>query len=268
MKRNWLYVLILIVFFTLAGCGQSNSPDVSTKDHTPSERQTNEKSETTRNLSDDKAYKVIRSTLLKLDSITSKLQQRHPEWFNIAIENADEESYTDEFYNASEVFQQELKPILTRQALDKFGDGLLITYFCSCDAYSYWTVHDLKTRLMIKEQTADTFVATSLTLGNELSNIGFTNEWHFKKDDGTWKLDDYVYVSSDDQPLQLTFEDVEDYFHNEETNKSMVTLVDEVESDGASFIVVENDNNYIQAFNVDTGELNHDITLGYMESEE
>lgn len=280
MNKKWIYALILIGFIILAGCDQTSSPPVSPEDQPKTNNDSTNEDNINKNnddseddtsfqqLDEEEAYKIVRSTLLKFSSTISKLQKRHLNWFIISGENAEKETYTEEFLEASAALQQALKPLLTDEALDTFGDGFLITYFCECDAYFTWSVYDLKAQFMVTEQTADTFVATSITLGNELYNEGFTSEWHFKKDKGQWKLDDYVYVSTDEELLALTFEDIDAAFFDDEAKQSTITFVDEVERDGSSFIVIKTDHDYIQAYDTETGALNHDIMLDYMESEE
>lgn len=146
----------------------------------------------------DEIRDIIDKTLREMNSKVDDIIDTHSEWvekFRLLHEGNKE--YPDEFYEAVNVFKNALDSVMTDRALNEFTEGLILQSFCECDVYHRWSEEDTKNNFQVKEQTENEFVATSKIDGTEMFPDSWTFEWHFKKEDGRWKIEDVKRIDID-----------------------------------------------------------------------
>ncbi|MDN4494753.1 S-layer homology domain-containing protein [Ureibacillus aquaedulcis] len=106
-----------------------------------------------------------------------------------------------------------LRPELLNYASEDFTDGFLKTvkdeFFCSCDMPPY-PQENLDIQFTLHENTGDRFVASSIELDNMISS-GSTIYYTVVKENGKWVMDHYKWVSVEEEPVNLSWEEIKPY---------------------------------------------------------
>ncbi|WP_052130099.1 S-layer homology domain-containing protein [Ureibacillus sinduriensis] len=106
-----------------------------------------------------------------------------------------------------------LRPQLLNYASKDFTDGFLKLvkdeFFCSCDMPPYPS-ENLNIQFTLHEVANDRFVASSVELDNMISS-GSTVYYTVVKEDGKWVMDQYRWVSIEEEPVELAWEEIKDY---------------------------------------------------------
>src|SRR5699024_3419103 len=130
-------------------------------------------------------------------------------------------------------------------------------YTCYCDNYFIYEPKDTKVRFEVTENTNDMFKAETMTLDDGYGT-GWTNKWTFKKEDDEWKLSNYDYVLPDEEPLPLTYEDLEDAYDDPETEGSeTIKCIEYIGIEDIPHLVIQRENNDIEIYNTNTGVMNY-----------
>ncbi|MEH7248031.1 hypothetical protein V7114_14735 [Neobacillus niacini] len=107
-----------------------------------------------------------------------------------------------------------LRPELIKFASKSLTDGelkeLSQEYYCQCDAPFFPSV-EYDVRFTIHENTNKKMVTSSIDIMNDLGNGGNTVYFTVIQENGKWVLDDWDYVDSNQEPLQLTWNEIETY---------------------------------------------------------
>lgn len=106
-----------------------------------------------------------------------------------------------------------LRPQLLNYASKDFTDGFLKLvkdeFFCSCDMPPYPT-QNLNIQFTLHEAMSDRFVASSVELDNMISS-GSTIYYTVVKEDGKWVMDQYKWVSIEEEPVNLSWDEIKAY---------------------------------------------------------
>ncbi|MDR7079498.1 hypothetical protein J2Y03_004556 [Neobacillus niacini] len=118
-----------------------------------------------------------------------------------------------------------LRPELIKFASKSLTDGelkeLSQEYYCQCDAPFFPSV-EYDVRFTIHENTIKKMVASSIDIMNDLGNGGNTVYFTVIQENGKWVLDDWEYVDSNQEPLQLTWKEIETYEKQFDINVKLV----------------------------------------------
>src|SRR5699024_2113820 len=135
--------------------------------------------------------------------------------------------------------------------------ALIKVYSCYCDNYFIYEPKDTKVSFEVTEKTDDMFKAETMTLDDGYGT-GWTNKWTFKKEDDEWKLSNYDYVLPDEEPLQLTYEDLEDAYDDPETEGSeAIKFLEYIDIEDIPHLVIQRENKDIEIYNTNTGVMNY-----------
>ena len=118
-----------------------------------------------------------------------------------------------------------LRPELIKFASKSLTDGelkeLSQEYYCQCDAPFFPSV-EYDVRFTIHENTNKKMVASSIDIMNDLGNGGNTVYFTVIQENGKWVLDDWEYVDSNQEPLQLTWKEIETYEKQFDSNVKLL----------------------------------------------
>src|SRR5690625_166904 len=133
---------------------------------------------------------IINKTISDINEQSEIIVDSHPEWLEeFRFLHEGDREYPDEFYDAVELFYEKLSPFMTERALDEYGEGLVLMNFCQCGGYHRWSEHDTENNFEVYKQTKNEFIATSDVQGTDFSPQSLSLRWHFKRDNGKWKLE-------------------------------------------------------------------------------
>src|SRR5699024_12203524 len=123
---------------------------------------------------------------------------------------------------------------------------------CECDAQLPFYATDLLTRFDVKEHTNDSIIVESITLGDGVLHGTSPGRWFLKREDNTWKLDDYEYIdyNYETHDFQITFEDIEDsfYVYDNKDEKIPVEFVEYYEENGIQYLVISYPEKYLNEY--------------------
>ncbi|MBP1971359.1 flagellar biosynthesis GTPase FlhF [Virgibacillus natechei] len=261
LKKSNLLLLFLLVLL-LSACNEDVDANEAQNENQDEESTHEEQEEETAELEVEEVQQIMEENVKEIHRIMSQIHdENYLEWtqqeWSMDIENEGEE-----FQAAFAIVRESLTELMTDNGLDQQVEHLLRSYFCGCDTYGVFMETDTQINIEIMDQSEDRFQATSMTLGSEaLIHHGWTNEWHFKMEGENWKLDEYHRIDPDEEPLDLTFDDLQNAFRDYETGEiKEMELVDETEIGGERFIIIKNESGFHSAYNVKDGSIN--MSLG------
>ena len=164
-------------------------------------------------LSEEEAKKVINDSLAGIIDTFKQLGEEH----NWSFENEPD-------FNI-------LRPELLKYASEEFTDSFLKAvkddFYCSCDMLPYPDT-DLDIRFTIHENTNNKLVASSIEFDNMISS-GSTVYYTIIKENGKWVIDQYKWVSPEEEPVTLTWDEIKAH---EENQGSKVELLNTTQFNG------------------------------------
>lgn len=281
MFKTYSNILLFIVLIGLVGCSNVNQTTNKDTEKEANDEQdtdvaavpdnTDRESSESGAAEDDTVYnqkrenleklqRIMEGTVKKIHKMMTKEQDTH-DWFMLEDEDPDE--FADELKR----IKYSLSAFITDDYLDKQARELLEVYTCYCDSYFVFDEKDTLAGFELTELTNDTFKAETITLDDGFYGVGWTNEWSFKKEDGAWKLDNFDYTFADDEPLQLTYKDIEHSYYNEETGKlEAINFVEYINVDDVQHLVIQRKSGDIEIYNTETGVMNFTAMEEYARS--
>lgn len=245
-----MMVFSISFILIMAACGDEEAVEVS-------EVQADEKEETAL-LADNEIKAIIIDNLQQIDEVMDGIQEEYThEWQGATW--IDEPSVDQEKFDYAEnIVREKLAHLATPSYLDSVSHAYLIQYFNWLDSFMI-DEHSLDVRFQVLDQTEDQFVVQAIQLFHEqgYQSVG-TNVLTYVKQDGGWKAHYYEYVNTDDEYLNLTFEDLEEYY-----GPGKIEFVEEVTRGNETYIVTKQDDIY-EARNVRNSETDYEIADEYL----
>src|SRR5699024_9416180 len=174
------------------------------------------------------------------------------EWFNI-IDNtvvANEEAKQQISTN------QNIQEFVTEKGLEEMIIPYLSVYLRDTDRWGIITEEDIGVRFQVLEQTEKSFKASTIRLATFAEyDPSETVVLDYVQEDGNWKFNGFEKITTEEEPLNLTSEDLKYAFTDPETGKVIEgELVEETVIDGEDYIVMKYDD-YYEARNVKDSSL-------------
>lgn len=235
----WGIVLILV----LTGCNTSSDTteeERPAQEATPTIKEEPKKVETVEEVtpppedwSAAKARDVIENNYRLLSEI---LTVHQTEYFKKADFNASFKDIID-----MEQLKEELSVLGTPEWLDS-GDVefWMEAYVCECDAFGNLRPYPLDMRLQIENQVESFITISSIDLQNEMGYGGGT--WNITLDKKDGKFHAITYKQAEEFPLNLTAEEVIDYYHS--VFQTNLTFIEETVMEGSTFYVFKSEHSY------------------------
>lgn len=281
MKKKILALFVLILFIFLAACQneviQSQNKKETDHSEVEEEEQADAKDDLTKladeeqveeeedfeKLTDEEAQKIIQKNLKATHEIVKKLVQENQDWYTLNYEDIlSQEGQSEEVQEALTKVEKALAKVMTEKALENkaLTSEYLYAFTCQCDSFMLPMPADADVQFRMEDQTETTFTATSLIPHTEgpMEVTPGTYTWHFIKEDGVWKYDEITFVSADEEPFDLTFEDVKQIY----SYYSDIELLDEVEDGNDTYFIIKTDD-FILAVNKHDSRTNYELAEKY-----
>lgn len=257
MRKSITLFLFIIAAALLTACGGKEEPAREANDAEPKE------TEQAPELTDEEAKKIIIEGFRNIELEMEKLQEEHSQvWMQVDwLEPKDAEIYEE----GMEITRAALADYIAEPSLDDYVTTYLYAYFNFLDG-SGMSSKDIGVRFEVVEQTEDSLKASYLLLADEAEYVTPGKRIvQFIKEEESWKLSDDEFISAEEEPLELTFADLEDYYQLLAENYDMpgeLELIDEVENGEETFIVYAMDG-FVMARNVSDSSLNEELAAQY-----
>ncbi|WP_252502119.1 hypothetical protein [Sporosarcina sp. Marseille-Q4943] len=195
-------------------------------------------------LSTEEAQKVVEDLL---DSI-SEVFRKHGEQFEVT---SDMEA--DDYFGM-------IRPSLLDYASIEFTDGYL-----KGNASLFYFDYDVKVfpstsldvRFTLHEVAADRFIASSIEFGDGIVSYSATLYYTVVKEDGYWKMDEFKWVPSTEEHINVTADEV---LAHMKTYNPGVEIVKEVEYNGSKvYIISFGEGEMYYGLYADTADIGYDI---------
>ena len=261
LKSKYIAIILLILLIAfLSACKDEESLDAESETEIEEETEVEEEEEpepVVEELTTEEAQEIVQTTIDELMERFQEVAHNNPEIYGI-----DFDAETKAASDVIEFTSESLSDLATKKYVENFAPYYLEAFTCDCDAYELLHSSMAVIGFKIVNQDKNSFEATSKTIGNDMyPGPGATYSWYFKNEDDVWKIDDVSAISAEEEPLNLTFDELDNYFDNTE-------FVDEIDQDGDKYIVVKHvSNDSYQAYNVMTGALNYELTMSYREKD-
>src|SRR5690625_4794862 len=259
MKRYiWAFLITISIFsLTAGGSNESNAAE-------PEQAMEEKESEQT-GITADEAEKIVKGNLSDIDEVMAGIsrdvfeQGVFDDWFEI-IDNRREATETaiENVANNKNVMD-----LVTEQGFEDMIGKYLYVYMGQSDIWGIVRESDIVIRFQLLEQTENSFKVSTLRLATEAEyDPPETIVLDYVKEDEKWKLAGYQTISTEEEPFNLTFEDLQYSFTDYETGKVIEgEFVDEIEHDGENYLVIKY-GEYQMVRNV------KDSTFGYFDLED
>lgn len=227
MKRHWLLFILLIGTGLLFGCGTTSLSKVDSV-----EQQTNALSEAEVQGIIQGNFKAMREEMNQIyETYGAEWTDPVPEWVKSRGTSAD-------FAEPKAIGKEALSPYVSDSLIDQIVTEYLQAYFCECDDYYVFQETDAEVRLNILEQDEAYFKAEALHLYDYVYKNPGTFTYEFEKTDEDWKLLAVEFVSAEESPFDLTFEEIQYYTDVATDEVKEATFIDEIEVAGREYLVV------------------------------
>ncbi|RPF53319.1 hypothetical protein [Aquisalibacillus elongatus] len=202
-------------------------------------------------ISVDQARSIAERKLYFAINTMQNLQEEKQEWFGVEEES---EAYT----NAVEETKSELGENISSETIDQWAENYFQEFFIYNHLYRVLQPSDLNTRFDLKEFSDQHFVLAFIQLGDGAYKETTEYDVEFVKEDGEWKFKDYKHMPVD-EPLDLTFEDLQEAFVDVESLERIEgELVEEKTHEGEHYLVIDYEG-MTKAINTNTGFENFDL---------
>jgi len=220
-------------------------------------------------LQDEEVQKMMMYMFDEVLELTRKSADSRNDWIT---ENRDRAIHEE-----STKLQKALSKYIVRDFTYDLAAEFLEYLNCECDAQLPFYSTDLLTRFEVMEQTDDSILVESITLGDGVLHGTSYGRWFLKQEDNVWKLDDYEYINYDEtHDFKITFEDIENsfYVYDKKDEIIPVEFVEYFEANSVRYLVirypekylnVEYDNEPYRVINTFTASLEDSITREYNE---
>ncbi|GAB3055965.1 DUF3298 and DUF4163 domain-containing protein [Virgibacillus ainsalahensis] len=291
MKKYW-GLIVLIGMFLLAACGQAetvaldeeevkeevneesedtgetaNESEPEEEDDEPSttveadveEMTAAEEEPVFDEMSTEEVKDIMLDNFEELDQVMKDLHNDYyNEWFGAEwAENPDNDP--EGYEKAYGIVSERFSDLVTEEEMEDMVFRYIYAYFYDTHLSGKLDENQVNIRFEVLEQTEDSFTVSYITLGNGYPMFPGTSELQYEKVDGNWKFNGEEYTSPDEEPLNLTSDDFNDYKNGESVTAE---FVEEVEVDGETFIILKFGEVY-EARNVATSELNYELGKSY-----
>lgn len=259
-KRHGWLILIIAILFILSACNVAEEAGVEVKDELDTAKvKSASKEEATESLNVEEVQKIIEGKVLEMHSVMRQIIDDHDEeWFTKMQKWVLNEENEDEYFKVElDQVRAELSSVMTDQAFVQLAKDLLPFYFCDCGAYDTIREKDARIGVEIINQSANYFQATSLSIGDvAFREKGWTNKWGFKKDGADWKLDKHQYIQAEEEPLNLTFDDLDYAFKDYETDKiRKIEFVENIMFEDREHLIIQYEDGFYDAYDVKDGSV-------------
>ncbi|TFB22883.1 hypothetical protein E3U55_06490 [Filobacillus milosensis] len=196
-------------------------------------------------LSVDEAREIVENNLATSIGIMQQLQSQKQNWFGM-VEG------TQEYNEAVEVTKTHLSDTISSHVINEWAEHYLKEFFIYNHFILVLQPYSLNTRFNLEMSNNYQFTLSFVQLGDEAFNETMQFNIHYYNEAGNWKFAGYD-AEEISEPLNLTFEDLEEAFIDGEKNERYAgTLVEKMEHEGESYLII--DYKYTRkAINVNTG---------------
>lgn len=273
MKRSYRLIGIVLLMLVLAACGGADEeavaveePEAETEAGAPVEETDEvEEVEEFKPLTNQEIEKIVINNLDQMDA--SQDAYDYQETMGIVNDSILEpELDTEEVTEILEATKEKFQRLVADEILDEWTRDYLATF--------YWTMSrqhlhsdDISARFEVLDQSEDHFTASFIRMAD---GAGYypagTYELDYVKENGFWVFLDINFISAGKRPLNITMNEVREYYRGYDTNNAEVLSffepVEEIVVDGESYLVYKAFN-YIYARNVLDSEYNFEVAAPY-----
>lgn len=262
------------MIFSLAACAGTDEeavaveePEAETEAEAPVEEtdEVEEEVEEFKPLTNQEIEKIVINNLDQMDA--SQDAYDYQETMGIVNDSILEpELDTEEVTEILEATKEKFQRLVADEILDEWTRDYLATF--------YWTMSrqhlhsdDISARFEVLDQSEDHFTASFIRMADEAGYYpAGTYELDYVKENGFWVFLDINFISAEEKPLNITMNEVREYYRGYDTNNAEVLSffepVEEIVVDGESYLVYKAFN-YIYARNVLDSEYNFEVAAPY-----
>lgn len=204
---------------------------------------------------------IAKSTLKGIRLTMETLAAEHEEWhLQPWITNpADNKAKYDQ---ALFTVQNSLSQYFTKNSAEKYAPAYLQEFFWAYEGFSMADENLLDVRFRVEEQAENRFVVSSITIESEAGYYSpGTNRLEYVKEGENWKINSYQFIPSQEQPLNLTKQDIEEAFV-----KNGYTVIDQFQHNGTTYFIIGYENQWMSAINTLNGHLEEKIATIYSQN--
>lgn len=266
MKKIYLFVILLLLTLLLFGCNteaengsndSANEKIESNKDVEELDTSEEENVEESKLMSDEEIKEIIKNNL---DEMEHSVQANFDESImpiNETTFAAGESSVKAESIVSNT--KNDFENLVAQDALDKWVRIYLYSAYISYHR-EYLNSDDLHTRFEVVNQSDDQFEVSFINLENDsgVSYIAGTQHLFYINENDSWVIQKREYISPEEKPLHLTFDDLKEYYSQFDEDKIKFEAIEETEVNGIKYLIYKLDNQY-HARNVNDSMYNYEI---------
>lgn len=234
MKRRWLLSLICISITFLFACGSHSNNNT---------KQVQNPDDHVEQLSKDEVQEIIHNNFQMLREEMNQIYNDYEaEWTELMstwIEKPDKAVTSSDFKKPQEIVTEALSPYVSEPLIDDIVKEYLLAYFCQCNDYYIFQESDAEIRFEVLEQRENYFKAKSLHLYDYVHENPGTFTYEYEKTDDGWKFKHIGFVSAEEEPLDITFDEIKYYTDLSTGEKKEAVLLEEIEVDGREYLVIQ-----------------------------
>ena len=227
MEKTYRLIGLLLIVFSLVACSGADGettvvdePELEVETEAPVE-EAEEEVEVFRPLSDQEIEKIVINNLDRMDA--SQDESVYHEVMAIVNETImDPEQDTEEVMRLVEATKGKFKYLVSEEIIDDWTRDYLATF--------YWTMSrqhlhsdDISARFEVLDQSEDHFTASFIRMAD---GAGYypagTYELDYVKENGFWVFLDINFISAGKRPLNITMNEVREYYRGYDTNNAEV----------------------------------------------
>lgn len=253
---KYAWILMLLFSFLLIGCNTNTETEPTIKKVEKSDEENDEKT-----MSDEHIKDIIKTNL-------DKMEDRVQADFDESLMPIDENTFaagksSEKTENIVDETKEDFEHLVAANLLDEWVRCYLYSTYVSYHR-EYLNSDEIQTRFEVLDQSDDHFEVSFITLENEggISYLAGTQHLHYIKENEHWVIEDIEFITPDEKPLNLTFDDLKEYYSQFNEGNLSFEAIEETEIDGVTYLVYKIDNLYY-ARNVNDSMYNYEIIKTY-----
>lgn len=252
-KRKMMIVLLFVLMLLIVlGLVLNHKQELKATEQKPSVRTVEE------------IQSIVHDNFSNVQQTMEKLKQRYyTEWNGgeVGWQETPEE-HIENFSKKYNITKHTLTTYLTDEVVDELVTEYMQAYFCECDLFYVLNERDATTRFEVMQQSEKRFTVRSLFLYDYYYEDPGTYTFNFVKEDEAWKLAHAEFVSATEVPLNIRFEDVEDYIDFKTNERVESEFIEEIEVSGKKYIVIKRDD-WVDVLSVEDSKIEYNLGKKY-----
>lgn len=255
---NYKWLLLLLFSFLLIGCNTNTEtePTIKVKNVEKSDEENDEKT-----MSDAHIKDIIKTNL---DEMEYSVQTN----FDESLMPIDETTFaagesSEKAENIVSETKKDFEHLVAASILDEWVRCYLYSAYVSYHR-EYLNSDDIQARFEVLDQSDDQFEISFITLENEggVSYLAGTQHLYYIKENEHWVIEEHEFITPEEEPLNLTFDDLKEYYSQFNEGQLSFEAIEETEVDGVTYLVYKIDGQHY-ARNVDDSMYNYEIIKAY-----